>query len=466
MTDIQDKVFRDFIPPATTDGSYGGKKKHIEATQNHLKMKLQQELTAINQRLKASKTKVKILITGNAIQLQATLPLKPGDTHKQGRHRKQYKISLGIPANFDGLKTAEEEAYELGKLIARQTFIWTDKYLGLQATKDKGITFREFYDQFEKRYFETRKRTIKSENTFQTYTDRYRINFLCDLAINEQNIKSILNKKTDPHARRSCQQIASLINKMLDLNLDLTGFNLKYIPKKRDIPDDKQIVEYINIFETRYKTVKTINHKTKDNWKLYKLIYGLLATYGLRPREIVNQPDLNWLLSPENELTTFKVHGDNKTGYREVIPFVSEWVDLFDLKNEENVEALKVYSGSWKTSNELRYRIIVIAKSFQRNGIPFQPYDLRHACAIRAHLQGVPIKAAADNLGHTVEMHTKTYQRWFGMQNRIKAFNRASEEQTENEKLKDELTFYKKRLGELELENARLKLQLGEYHNS
>ncbi|MBY5283458.1 hypothetical protein F2Y95_17320 [Aphanizomenon flos-aquae CCAP 1446/1C] len=40
-------------------------------------------------------------------------------------------------------------------------------------------------------------------------------------------------------------------------------------------------------------------------------------------------------------------------------------------------------------------------------GIDFQPYDLRHACAIRAHLQGIPIKAAADNLGHTKEYTEK-----------------------------------------------------------
>jgi hypothetical protein len=57
-----------------------------------------------------------------------------------------------------------------------------------------------------------------------------------------------------------------------------------------------------------------------------------------------------------------------------------------------------------------------------RSYVEFQPYDLRHACAIRAHLQGISIKAAADNLGHTVDEHTKTYQRWFGIENRKKAF--------------------------------------------
>jgi integrase len=44
-----------------------------------------------------------------------------------------------------------------------------------------------------------------------------------------------------------------------------------------------------------------------------------------------------------------------------------------------------------------------ILRWFRKVGIEFQPYDLRHGCAIRAHLQGILIKAAADNLGHTVD---------------------------------------------------------------
>ncbi|MTJ47332.1 hypothetical protein FJR05_05285 [Dolichospermum sp. UHCC 0259] len=31
-----------------------------------------------------------------------------------------------------------------------------------------------------------------------------------------------------------------------------------------------------------------------------------------------------------------------------------------------------------------------ISRWFRKVGIDFQPYDLRHGCAIRAHLQGIP----------------------------------------------------------------------------
>ena len=53
MEDIQGKVFEDFEPPATTDGSYLGLKKHVTETRKHVQAKLEQEITEINQRLKA-----------------------------------------------------------------------------------------------------------------------------------------------------------------------------------------------------------------------------------------------------------------------------------------------------------------------------------------------------------------------------------------------------------------------------
>ena len=164
---------------------------------------------------------------------------------------------------------------------------------------------------------------------------------------------------------------------------------------------------------------------------------------------------MDWLLSPENDHSTFKVHESNKTGYREVFPFVPEWIELFDLKNQSALQMLKEYSFNKGTAIELSSKVNKIAGSFKSSGISFSPYDLRHACAIRAHLQGVPIKAAADNLGHSVQMHTKVYQRWFGLENRRKAFNQAFNQMSKVDELEAENIYLKKRITELETELAR-----------
>jgi len=41
-----------------------------------------------------------------------------------------------------------------------------------------------------------------------------------------------------------------------------------------------------------------------------------------------------------------------------------------------------------------------------------RPYALRHAYALRLLSAGVPPELGARLMGHSVQMHTQTYQRW------------------------------------------------------
>jgi hypothetical protein len=134
-----------------------------------MKENLLWELEQVNLRLKSAKTRVTIRESNGCLQLRATLPIKPGDEDIRGTGKKQYNLSLNIPANLLGLKTAEEEAYELGKLIARKSFVWNDKYLGNEGIKKQLITIGELLVKFEDEYFKTHKRTTKSEHTFFYY---------------------------------------------------------------------------------------------------------------------------------------------------------------------------------------------------------------------------------------------------------------------------------------------------------
>ena len=191
------------------------------------------------------------------------------------------------------------------------------------------------------------------------------------------------------------------------------------------------------------------------------MVFGLIATYGLRPREVFNQPDLKWFLSSDNTDNTWKVHKSNKTGYREVLPFVTEWVELFELKNPEAIHLLNQKIENISSFQELSHLVQTNARWFRKIlNLPFEPYDLRHACAIRAHIQGLPIKASADNLGHSVEMHTKVYQRWFSLENRKKVMKPTITQKSyqqltaENIKLKAENQQLKSQLDKLQQING------------
>jgi hypothetical protein len=126
-----------------------------------MKENLLWELEQVNLRLKSAKTRVTIRESNGCLQLRATLPIKPGDEDIRGTGKKQYNLSLNIPANLLGLKTAEEEAYELGKLIARKSFVWNDKYLGNEGIKKQLITIGELLVKFEDEYFKTHNARLK-----------------------------------------------------------------------------------------------------------------------------------------------------------------------------------------------------------------------------------------------------------------------------------------------------------------
>ena len=407
------------------------------------------QLDKVNQRLKAAKTKVTIRESNGSLQLRATLPIKPGDKDTRGTGRKQYNLSLNIPANLDGLKTAEEEAQELGKLIARKSFVWNDKYLGNEATKKDFQTIGELLKQFETEYFKTHKRTNKSEHTFFYYFSRTkRCTNHFDLATPE-NLINAIEQIDKEWARYNAARAISAFCQTFNIKIDLSKYSKMPEHNSRKIPTDAEIstgfIKFDNYLDKRGKQV---NQNVKDSWQLWRWIYGMLAVYGLRPRELFINPNVDWWLNQDNTNMTWKVDRDCKTGEREALPLYKQWIADFDLRNPKYSQMLVDAVNKKDKNNYAQITGLTQRVSwwFRKIGLDFKPYDLRHAWAIRAHVLGVPIKAAADNLGHSVQVHTQTYQRWFSLDMRKLAIDNALNKKSEIEVVKEE--------------NQRLKLEV------
>ncbi len=121
----------------------------------------------------------------------------------------------------------------------------------------------------------------------------------------------------------------------------------------------------------------------------------MLATYGLRPHEIFyldfsDLPVLNVL--------------DGKTGARKIWPCYPEWVEAWGLSNTFILD-IAGKNNSQKTAN--------LDKKFKKI-IPFNLYDLRHSWARRTLEYGWSHSLAAQQMGHSVTMHTQTYHAWIG----------------------------------------------------
>jgi len=454
-------VFDDFEPPTTTDGSYTGRRYMKQKTKEHLDQKLNEEIQSANSALKSNKTKVSIKRVSGSLQLIATLPIKPGDKDTRGIGRKQYHISLNIPANLDGLQTAKEEAYELGKLIARKTFVWNEKYLGVKALSAKIHKTNELLSKFENQYFKTHKRTIKSEHTFSYYYKDIELHLGKDFLFTPSNIKekidSLNSESTKLRVLKACKALIAAFR----LDIELEDISVEYTKPihTRNVPGDEIIVSSFQKWE-QYANSRPLTFPKKylDTWMAWRWVYGMLAVFGLRPREVINKPDFDWWLSSENSDNTFKVHDDNKTGYREVFPLYNEWIEEFNLKDVHSINEFKKIIADKSSFSQLNTVRVCCSSWFRKIGLDFKPYDLRHAWAIRAHILGVPIKAAADNLGHTMEVHTETYQRWFSLDMRKMAINQALSKRSEIEEIKEENFRLKMENERLKIENARLKL--------
>jgi integrase len=439
----------------------------VNEQENQLTAKLEAELKAVNTRLKAARVNVYVRKSGHSLQLRTTLPMKPGDIDKNSTGTKQYDISLGIPFNFDGLNTAEEEAYELGKLIARKQFQWTDKYLGKTRSKAKLKTIGELITDFEKNYFQTRKRTLKSENTFNCYFYIAQTHLPKDKpAINASFIEAVQYCSSSDSVKNELIKVIRVLCKCSGLEVpELNHLKIQSTTKrKRDIPTDLEIEQEYLKFEiyalNRMSKLKA--REDRNNWKLWRWVYGMLATYGVRPREIFVSPDLDWWLSSENVINTWRVNEECKTGEREALPLYPHWVESFNLKTDrEAIELLKTKIADKVTSKQINAARHGTDRWFRFVGIPFQPYDLRHAWAIRAHLMGIPIKAAADNLGHSVNMHTSIYQRWFSLENRKVAIEEAIKKKSKVEELQEMVIRLEQENEKLKIENERLRLHRG-----
>jgi integrase len=370
---------------------------------------------------------------------------------------------LNIPANLDGLKTAEEEAYELGKLIARKTFEWNDKYLGNEAIKKEFKTIGELLEQFEEEYFKTHKRTTKSEHTFFYYFSRtQRFTNPKDFATAENMISSIEQIDKEWAKYNAARAIAAFCV-AFNIEIDLSKYSKMPENNSRNIPTDAEISEGILKFEDyQNNRGNQVNQNVQDSWQLWRWTYGMLAVFGLRPRELFINPDIDWWLSAENTDLTWKVDKDCKTGERQALPLYRQWIEDFDLRNPKCMEMLRSAIAKKDNTNHAEITALTQRVSwwFRKIGLDFKPYDLRHAWAIRAHVLGIPIKAAADNLGHSVQVHTQTYQRWFSLDMRKLAINQALNKRNEVELIREENAKLRMENDKLRLEVEKLKMEM------
>lgn len=350
-------------------------------------------LEQINARLKAAKNGVTVRQRGERLYIRGTFPPRTGETEP-----KQRDISLSIYVNPAGYKRAEAEARKAGAQLACKEFKWSDWE---DEPKPELNTVSSWIERFEADYFSRRSRNPKSETTWRT---DYKHPF-GQLPRNEPLTvellrQSILETEPDTRNRQRCCIALGQIAKFAGLDLDATALRGDYSPKRvnpRELPSDLEISQWRDRIPN-------------ESWGY---AFGLMACYGLRNHELFHI-DLEKLKSSPVLSLTDDRDGGGKTGARRVWACYPEWWDKWQLWD---VKLLPQVTG--KSNSALGNRV---TQALKRYGF-IKPYNLRHCWAVRTIEIGLPVELAAQQMGHSLKVHSETYHHWISDEVHQRAFD-------------------------------------------
>lgn len=341
-------------------------------------MEIDGRIAQANGRLKAAKVGIRIERRGDRLLLRGTLPPKPG-TDRATYY--QQRLPIGVRANPTGLKAAEAEARKVGALLDCNQFDWTP-YLRVKA--DEAPCAETLIEKFREEFFNKGGK----ETTWRTEYWKILKRIPGDQPLTINLMESII-LATQPNTRtrqRACM-VLGLLTKKAGLDYNPSHLAGNYSPsqvKPRDLPDDGAIAEWF--------------YKIKNpGWKW---AYGMMATFGLRPHEVFR---LEWD-EVCDQVPTITVQETTKTGTRRVWAFYPEWFNSWQLY-ERTLPRINLDRTNDKVGHSA-------TKYFSEFGLPFNLYDLRHAWAIRTLEFGLDLTLAAQQMGHSVQVHTQQYHRW------------------------------------------------------
>ena len=353
-------------------------------------------IEGVNGRLKAAGIRLRLERRGNKLSLVGTLPLKKGEGKKQQR------ISLGHDFSPHGIRMAERSAMEVWVHLQNGTFSWDD----YTSVVDSSFgTFGYWIDEYKVKWFA--KRGSLEDVGLNRLWVSCQFRFLRDLPMLEVvNVDRLIEfAQIDPMnsaGRRDRVNVycfflrtAGFKQSEIEPLRQLVG-NYGYSKvKQRVLPSDDEIVLARSLI-------------SNPSWLL---VYDLMALYGLRNHEVFrSEVELN----PPYALRVLS--GKTHSRYP-VLPLHRYWADEWEPWRDVELPRLKLNHGN-------AYLGSSVTKAFLRYGIPFSPYSLRHAYAIRATvIYRIPDTVSAKMMGHSVQLHNRIYHEWISHSQILDIYN-------------------------------------------
>jgi integrase len=354
------------------------------------------KILSLNQKFKAAGLGLQIERRGSKLNLRGTFPPKPGADRLRPS---QQRLSLAYPATPPGLKQTEQQVKIIAAQLIQRSFDWKEYLPQAGGKRLSQMELAEQIQAFEQGFKTHRDRQANPASTQTTWTAAYKPYLNKLLTTAEQNpqltLTESLYKAIDqiPRQARSRQLCCTALQAFAQfIQLDLPEpikerYGTYSATKVRDLPTDSAI---------------TAQWERIPN-PAWQFVYAIMATYGLRNHEVFF---CNYDALRQGD-SRIDVLPSTKTGSHEVWPFQPEWVEQFNLRQIQ----LPEINCDLTTTTLQRVGQRVTAQ-FRRYGIPFSPYDLRHAWAVRTIHFGLPDTVAAKMMGHSTAIHSRTYHQW------------------------------------------------------
>ena len=334
---------------------------------------------------------IRLELRGHSIGLRGKLPLRDCSGFKVQR------LPLGAKADEEGIRKARQTAYQIQDALINGSFRWDD----WDPKAQRPESLDQILKQFETAFFNDPERLLNPSGTLSTWKGAY-APYLKRLKQIQQEHKLPLNQellmlvlKSYSVGSRSRAQCGTALRALAhpekitlpeDWGKQSKGYKATKIGK-RILPTDQQIIQAWS----------------KIPNPAYRWIFGMLATYGLRPHEAF-LCDVDKLLNDPKNNHPVRVLSTSKTGEHLAFPLQKNWVKRFDLAN---VQIPNINRDVTKTTLQNIGKNVHMA--FRRYNVGFPPYELRHAWAVRSIHSGMNQSIAAAMMGHSVSEHTDTY---------------------------------------------------------
>jgi hypothetical protein len=384
-----------------------------------------------NQLLASSGTSWRLEVRGQRLGLRGPLPPRQGGGQERPTIQ---RLSLGLEASEASLPLAFARLHAVREQLSQGTFRWDDwrrskpgatpltlvDGAGPSPPPEPSPGLEEAVASFELAFQRDPRRRRSPAGARSTWRAAYKPYLRRLLAVGSQRHGGLSAElllavlESYPLASRARQQCALVLGALarqqeVPLPADWQelgrGYGL-HAARFRPLPSDPQIL-------------RGVERIPNPHWRL---VYGLMATYGLRNHEVFFCDFSS--LAPGGD-RVLRVLPTSKTGEHQVWPFQPEWVDHFALDQLGQDPA-----GLPAVDTDLRRTSLQrvgqrVSEQFRRYQLPLTPYDLRHAWAVRTIHIGLPDTVAARMMGHSVAIHTRTYHHWITRRDQQQAVDAA-----------------------------------------